>query len=114
MCQQPEAELLSESSAAPGGFRELVLFESTWSSGREGRGLKAGGGGDEGSPFPGAGASGAFASSGGCGRACWEMDTPPLSGSDSDSDDSLVTDREVGVIRARGAARRRGVLTARY
>lgn len=62
VCQQPEAELRSESSAASGGCRELVLFESTWSSGREGRGLKAGGGGDEGSPFPGAGASGSFAS----------------------------------------------------
>ena len=114
VCQQPEAELRSESSAASGVCQELVRFESTWSRGREGRGLKAGGGGDEGSPFPGAGASGSFASSGGCGRACCEMDTPPLSGSDSDSDDSLVTDKEVGVIRARGAARGRGVLTPRY
>lgn len=33
------------------------------------------------------------------------MDTPPLSGSDSESEDSLVTDREVGVSRARGAGR---------
>eukprot|EP00069_Balaena_mysticetus_P014787 bmy_22395T0 len=102
VCQQPEAELRSESSAASGVCRELVRFESTWSRGREGRGLKAGGGGDEGSPFPGAGASGSFASSGGCGRACCEMDTPPLSGSDSDSDDSLVTDKELQEAFSRG------------
>lgn len=76
---------------------------------QEGRGLQTGSG--QGRPFPRAGVSGYSASSGRCGLARGEMDTPPLSGSDSDSDDSLVTDREVGIIRARGAARGRGFLT---
>lgn len=67
---------------------------------QEGRGLQTGSG--EGRPFPRAGVSGYSASSGRCGLARGEMDTPPLSGSDSDSDDSLVTDRELQEAFSRG------------
>ena len=107
VCQHPEAEVFcSESSGAAVCSRAVRVHVGPL---QEGRGLQSGSG--EGCPFPGAGGSGYSASSGRCGLARGEMDTPPLSGSDSDSDDSLVTDREVGIIRARAAARGRGFLT---
>ena len=86
-----------------------VRFESTWVRCRRTGGCKPAAA--RGALFQALGVSGYSASSGRCGLARGEMDTPPLSGSDSDSDDSLVTDREVGIIRARGAARGRGFLT---
>lgn len=86
-----------------------VRFESTWVRCRRAGGCKPAAA--RGALFQALGVSGYSASSGRCGLARGEMDTPPLSGSDSDSDDSLVTDREVGIIRARGAARGRGFLT---
>ena len=107
VCQHPEAEVLcSESWGAAVCSSAVRVHVGPL---QEGRGLQTGSG--QGRPFPRAGVSGYSASSGRCGLARGEMDTPPLSGSDSDSDDSLVTDREVGIIRARGAARGRGFLT---
>lgn len=69
---------------------------------REGRGLKAGGGGGR-RPLPAARAWSGPGPRAGVGRACCEMDTPLPSGSDSDSEESLVTDREVSASRARVA-----------
>lgn len=74
----------------------MECIGSTWSRGVEGWGLKKGDRGERRGPRP------TLLLPVGVGRARCEMDTPPLSGSDSDSDDSLVTDREVGVSRAGG------------
>lgn len=71
------------------------MFRVHVESRREGRGQKAGDRGER-RPFPAARVSAYSTFSGRCWTARCEMDTPPLSGSDSDSDDSLVTDREVG------------------
>ena len=65
----------------------------------EGRGLEAGGSGERRS-FPAAWASALSASSVSVGCVRCEMDNALLSGSDSDSEDSFVTDKEVGVSRA--------------
>lgn len=72
----------------------------------EGRGLKAGGSSER-RPFPAARASAYSASSVSVGCVRCEMDNALLSGSDSDSEDSFVTDKEVGVSRAGGAGRGR-------
>lgn len=106
ICGRKRKSRWESSAEAPGSRR-------WWGSGPRGaaaceQGAGAGGSSER-RPFPASRASGHRAPST---RAdvhvrC-DMDTPPLSGSDSDSDDSLVTDREVGVGRARGAGRGRG------
>lgn len=77
-----------------------MRFESTWVRCRRAGGCKPAAA--RGALFQALGVSGYSASSGRCGLARGEMDTPPLSGSDSDSDDSLVTDRELQEAFSRG------------